>query len=78
LAAVPCAACVKHAFKQQFASRRKLFKQSCYSFFAWHFPRLREVQCVVRDPLVGQRLCAALEETVPALQGLTNWHRRTE
>ncbi|KAJ7245248.1 hypothetical protein C8J57DRAFT_1476496 [Mycena rebaudengoi] len=45
---------------------------------AWHFRRLREVQCVVRDPLVGQRLCAALEETIPALQGLTNWHRRTE
>ncbi|KAJ7289560.1 hypothetical protein C8J57DRAFT_433118 [Mycena rebaudengoi] len=39
------------------------------------FPRLREVRCMIAGPLYGDRCCAALEETIPALQGLTNWQQ---
>ncbi|KAJ7254718.1 hypothetical protein C8J57DRAFT_610382 [Mycena rebaudengoi] len=38
-----------------------------------HFPRLREVQCVLRDHHKWKRLRTALEETIPALRGLTTW-----
>ncbi|KAJ7290686.1 hypothetical protein C8J57DRAFT_1705934 [Mycena rebaudengoi] len=35
-----------------------------------HFPRLREVRCALGHPSEAQRLCAALQETIPALRGL--------